>query len=157
MINALFAARPERWETYEAPLKAAFVANGLKVDLRQDFAPEDVDYINAHGTSTMMNDASETRGIHRAFGAHGNVVRVSSTKSMTGHLVAACGAVEAIYSLLACRDGVLPPTANLDRPDPECNLAHVPKVAERQLVRRAMTNAFGFGGSNGTLVVSARA
>lgn len=119
--------------------------------------PEDVDYINAHGTSTMMNDASETRGIHRAFGAHGNVVRVSSTKSMTGHLVAACGAVEAIYSLLACRDGVLPPTANLDRPDPECNLAHVPKVAERQLVRRAMTNAFGFGGSNGTLVVSARA
>jgi 3-oxoacyl-[acyl-carrier-protein] synthase II len=117
--------------------------------------PEDVDYINAHGTSTMMNDASETRGIHRAFGSHGGTVRVSSTKSMTGHLVAACGAVEAIYSLLACRDGVLPPTANLDRPDPECNLAHVRHTAERQVVRRAMTNAFGFGGSNGTLVVSA--
>ena len=119
--------------------------------------PEDVDYINAHGTSTLMNDASETRGIHKAFGSHGGVVRVSSTKSMTGHLVAACGAVEAIYSLLACRDGVMPPTANLDRPDPECNLAHVSRTAERQKVRRAMTNAFGFGGSNGTLVVSALA
>lgn len=117
---------------------------------------EDVDYINAHGTSTSMNDASETRGIHRAFGSHADTVRVSSTKSMTGHLVAACGAVEAIYSVLACRDGVLPPTANLHRPDPECNLAHVPMQAERSPVRRAMTNAFGFGGSNGTLVVAGR-
>ena len=117
--------------------------------------PEDIDYINAHGTSTSMNDASETRGIHRALGEHGRTVRVSSTKSMTGHLVAACGAVEAIYSVLACRDGIVPPTANLHRPDPECDLNHVPFEAVKMPVRRAMTNAFGFGGSNGTLVVAA--
>ncbi|HCH66814.1 MAG: hypothetical protein CL927_17660 [Deltaproteobacteria bacterium] len=119
-------------------------------------AAEEVDYINAHGTSTMMNDASETRGIHRALGSRGASVRVSSTKSMTGHLVAACGAVEAIYSVLACRDGVVPPTANLHRPDPECDLHHVPFDAVQAPVRHAMTNAFGFGGSNGTLVVAGR-
>lgn len=118
--------------------------------------PTDIDYINAHGTSTSMNDASETRGIHRAFGEHGAVVRVSSTKSMTGHLVAACGAVEAIFCVLACRDGVVPPTANLTSPDPECDLHHVPIKAARIPCRQAMTNAFGFGGSNGTLVVAGR-
>ncbi len=116
--------------------------------------PEDVDYINAHGTSTVMNDASETRGIHWALGEHARTVAVSSTKSMTGHLVAACGAVEAIYCVLACRDGRMPPTANLDRPDPECDLVHIPHTAREGRVRRAMTNAFGFGGSNGTLIVS---
>lgn len=117
--------------------------------------PSDIGYINAHGTSTLMNDASETRGIHRAFGDVAMQVPVSSTKSMTGHLVAACGAVEAIYCLLACRDGLVPPTANLDRPDPECDLLHVPHTAVARPVRHAVTNAFGFGGSNGTLVVSA--
>jgi 3-oxoacyl-[acyl-carrier-protein] synthase II len=116
--------------------------------------PEDIGYINAHGTSTAMNDKSETRGIHRAFGAHTMSVSVSSTKSMMGHLVAACGAVEAILSLLAVRDGVLPPTLNLDSPDPSCDLLHVPLVARRASIRHAMTNAFGFGGSNGTLIVS---
>lgn len=126
-------------------MRAALLDAGL--------SPEDIDYINAHGTSTPMNDASETRGIQRAFGAH--PVAVSSTKSMMGHLVAACGAVEAILCLLACREGVLPPTINLDRPDPECDLHHVAHVARAARVRHAMTNAFGFGGSNGTLIVSA--
>lgn len=118
-------------------------------------APDDIGYINAHGTSTAMNDASETRGIHRSFGAAGARVPVSSTKSMTGHLVAACGAVEAIFCLLAVRTGVLPPTINLDTPDPECSLDHIAHVARRSPARHAMTNAFGFGGSNGTLIVSA--
>jgi 3-oxoacyl-[acyl-carrier-protein] synthase II len=115
--------------------------------------PGDIGYINAHGTSTAMNDASETRGIHRAFGP-GHAAMVSSTKSMMGHLVAACGAVEAIISLLAVRDGILPPTLNLDNIDPDCALNHIPHHAIERRISHAMTNAFGFGGSNGTLVVS---
>ncbi|MEC8423292.1 MAG: beta-ketoacyl-[acyl-carrier-protein] synthase family protein [Myxococcota bacterium] len=115
---------------------------------------DSVGYVNAHGTSTPMNDASETRGIHRAFGAASAGVAVSSTKSMTGHLVAACGAVEAIFCALAVRDGVLPPTINLDDPDPECDLLHVAHSARAQPVRHALTNAFGFGGSNGSLLIS---
>jgi 3-oxoacyl-[acyl-carrier-protein] synthase II len=116
---------------------------------------EDIGYVNAHGTSTPMNDASETRGIQRCFGDHTMRVPVSSTKSMTGHLVAACGAVEAIFCLMAARTGLLPPTINLDDPDPECALDHVAHRPREARVRHAMTNAFGFGGSNGTLVVSA--
>ena len=118
--------------------------------------PEDIGYINAHGTSTAMNDASETRGIHRAFGDAAKTVPVSSTKSMMGHLVAACGAVEAILCMRAVQDGVLPPTVNLDNPDPLCDLRHIPSDALRSNIRHAMTNAFGFGGSNGTLIVSSR-
>lgn len=114
--------------------------------------PEDIGYINAHGTSTPMNDPSETQGIQRTFGSH--PVRVSSTKSMTGHLVAACGAVEAILSVLAIREGVLPPTINLDQPDPRCDLNHIQNTAEPAVIDHAMTNAFGFGGSNGSLVFS---
>lgn len=117
--------------------------------------PEDIGYINAHGTSTPMNDASETAGIHRAFGEASRSVPVSSTKSMMGHLVAACGAVELILSMLAVREGILPPTINLDTPDPACDLNHVVRVARPAKIRHALTNAFGFGGSNGSLVVSA--
>ncbi len=116
--------------------------------------PEDVGYINAHGTSTVQNDASESRGIHGAFGAAARSVAVSSTKSMTGHLVAACGAVEAIITALAVREGVLPPTINLDSPDPACDLDHVAHRPRRVAVRHALTNAFGFGGSNGSLLIS---
>ena len=118
-------------------------------------APEEIGYINAHGTSTPMNDASETAGIHRAFGAVSRSVPVSSTKSMMGHLVAACGAVELILSMLAVREGVLPPTINLEHPDPVCDLDHVAGQARQARLRHALTNAFGFGGSNGSLVVSA--
>jgi len=116
--------------------------------------PEAIGYINAHGTSTPMNDPSEAAGIHRAFGDH--PVPVSSTKSMMGHLVAACGAVEAILSVLAIREGVLPPTINLDHPDPRCDLQHVRNTAQAARIDHAMTNAFGFGGSNGSLVFSRR-
>lgn len=120
-----------------------------------DLQPEDIGYINAHGTSTAMNDASETRGIHKSFGDSALKVPVSSTKSMTGHLVAACGAVEVIFCLMAIREGVLPPTINLTDPDPVCALNHVRNKVQRAEVRHAMTNAFGFGGSNGTVIVSA--
>ena len=117
--------------------------------------PSDIGYINAHGTSTQMNDVSETRGIHRAMGASRDRIPVSSTKSMMGHLVAACGAVELIISTLALRRGLLPPTINLDRVDPGCGVDHVRHQARPSSIRHAMTNAFGFGGSNGTLIVSA--
>jgi len=111
----------------------------------------DIDYINAHGTSTPMNDPSEARGILHTFP---DSVPVSSTKSSMGHLVAACGAVEAILCVLAIRDGCLPPTINLEHPDPECALDHVANEARFTPVAHAMTNAFGFGGSNGSLVIS---
>jgi len=120
-------------------------------------APEDVGYVNAHGTSTQMNDVSETRGIRRALGAHADRVAVSSSKSMMGHLVAACGAVEAIVTLMALRHAVLPPTQNLRTPDPECDLDYVPLEARnvRGGIGLGLSNAFGFGGSNATLVLEA--
>ena len=119
--------------------------------------PEQVPYINAHGTSTVMNDLSETRGIHAALGQHAHKVAVSSNKSMFGHLVAACGAVEAISTLYSLRDGVLAPTVNLQTPDPECDLDYVPGIA-REVPGGfdvALSNAFGFGGSNATLCLGA--
>ncbi len=115
-------------------------------------APEDVDYINAHATSTPLGDVAETRAIHASFGAHARRVMVSSTKSVTGHLLGAAGGVEAIFSVLALHDGVVPPTANLDTPGEGCDLDYVPKVARRQALRSALSNSFGFGGTNGTLL-----
>jgi 3-oxoacyl-[acyl-carrier-protein] synthase II len=116
--------------------------------------PEQIGYINAHGTSTSMNDASETNGIKRCFGEHWKSVYVSSTKSMMGHLVAACGSVEAIIALLSVVHGIIPPTANLDNIDATCQLCHVPHNPIKNQISHAMTNAFGFGGSNGTLIIS---
>lgn len=115
---------------------------------------KDIGYINAHGTSTPMNDPSETRGIHKAFGEYAKTIPVSSTKSMMGHLVAACGAVEAIVCLMAVREGILPPTRNLQEPDPECDLYHIQDKAWKRDIQAAMSNTFGFGGSNGTIIVS---
>ena len=114
--------------------------------------PEDVDYINAHGTSTPMNDATETQAIKGVFGEHAYKLAVSSTKSVTGHMLGAAGGVEAIASALALYHGVLPPTAHLENPDPACDLDYIPKVARQVQARAAVSNAFGFGGTNATLV-----
>ena len=116
--------------------------------------PSDVDYINAHGTSTQQNDASETAGIHGALGSYAPQVPISSTKSMMGHLVAACAAVELIACIKAIETGVVPPTINYEHPDPACDLDYVPNEARRRQVDVALSNAFGFGGSNGTLVAA---
>jgi 3-oxoacyl-[acyl-carrier-protein] synthase II len=116
---------------------------------------EAVDYINAHATSTELGDRAETIAIKRAFGEHARKVAVSSTKSMTGHLLGAAGVVEAIFSILAIRDGVLPPTINLENPDPECDLDYVPGSARQAPVRIALSNSFGFGGTNGSLIFRA--
>ncbi|MGO1501675.1 MAG: beta-ketoacyl-ACP synthase II [Marinobacter sp.] len=115
--------------------------------------PEDVDYINAHGTSTQVGDIAEIAAVKRVFGEHADQLAMSSTKSMTGHLLGAAGAVETIFSLLAIRDGVLPPTINLDNPDEGCNLDLVPNACRKSDVRVALSNSFGFGGTNGTLIV----
>ena len=114
--------------------------------------PSTVGYINAHGTSTPYNDKSETMAIKRVFGEHARKLAVSSTKSMTGHLLGAAGGIEAIATALAIHHGVLPPTINYESPDPDCDLDYVPNQARKQDVEIALSNAFGFGGTNATLV-----
>ena len=115
--------------------------------------PEDIDYINAHGTSTKLNDKIETLSMKRAFGKHSKEVMVSSTKSMTGHLLGAAGGIEFIVCCLAIKDGVIPPTINYEHPDPECDLDYVPNVARKVNVAACMSNSLGFGGHNASLIV----
>ena len=114
--------------------------------------PEDIDYVNAHGTSTPAGDVAETVAIKRALGDHAYKVAVSSTKSMTGHLLGAAGGIEAVFSVLAIRDQILPPTINIDNQDPDCDLDYVANTARDAKIDVAMSNSFGFGGTNGTLI-----
>lgn len=115
-------------------------------------SPDQIDYINAHGTSTPLGDIAETIAVKRAFGAHAQKLAMSSTKSMTGHLLGAAGGVEAVFSSMALYEQVAPPTANLDSPDPACDLDYVPNTARSMPIRAALSNSFGFGGTNGTLI-----
>ncbi|GAQ94764.1 3-oxoacyl-[acyl-carrier-protein] synthase II [Thermodesulfovibrio aggregans] len=114
--------------------------------------PEEIDYINAHGTSTKQGDELETQAIKKVFGEHAYKLCVSSTKSMTGHLLGAAGGVEAIFTILSIYENVVPPTINLDNPDPECDLDYVPYKPKKKEIRYAMTNSFGFGGTNASLL-----
>lgn len=138
------APAPEH-EGAQRCMRAALKAAGLK--------PEDVQYINAHGTSTPFNDHHETKAIHRVFGAHARKLMVSSTKSMTGHMLGAAGGAEAIITALTISRGIVPPTINQFTPDPECDLDYVPNKARETWVDVAMSNSFGFGGTNATLVL----
>jgi 3-oxoacyl-[acyl-carrier-protein] synthase II len=115
-------------------------------------SPEVIDYINAHGTSTPAGDIAETKGIKLALGDHARRVAISSTKSMTGHMLGAAGGAEAIFTVLAIRDQVAPPTINYQTPDPECDLDYVPNEARQMRIDYALSNSFGFGGTNGTLI-----
>jgi 3-oxoacyl-[acyl-carrier-protein] synthase II len=117
--------------------------------------PDEVQYVNAHATSTGLGDVAETIALKRCFGDHAARLAVSSTKSMTGHLLGAAGVVEAIFSILAIRDQVAPPTINLDNPDEGCDLDYVPKVARQMRIDAALSNSFGFGGTNGSLIFRA--
>ncbi len=118
--------------------------------------PSEIDYINAHGTSTDLNDRMETAAIKKLFGPHAYTVAISSTKSMTGHLIGAAGAVEAIYTVLAMRRGVIPPTINLDNPDPDCDLDYTPHKPVHREIHYALSNSFAFGGQNAGLVFKRR-
>jgi 3-oxoacyl-[acyl-carrier-protein] synthase II len=114
--------------------------------------PESIGYVNAHGTSTPLGDAAETVAIKRAFGNAAKKIAVSSTKSTTGHMIGAAGGAEAIFTILALVEQVIPPTINLDNPDPACDLDYTPNVAREAKLDAALSNSFGFGGTNGTVV-----
>ena len=142
-IDSFHITEPD-WENQGRCLKLALSDAAI--------SPEDVDYINAHGTSTAINDVSETKAIKAALGEHSKKVPISSNKSMLGHLLGAAGGVEAIFTVLTIRDGIIPPTINYDTPDPECDLDYVPNIARKAKVNIALSNSFGFGGVNATLV-----
>lgn len=148
-----YAASADAYHMTQPPENGEGAALCMRRALRSaGIDPEQVDYINAHGTSTPAGDLAETRAIKQVFGEYAYRVPVSSTKSMTGHLLGAAGGVEAIFTILAIRDQVAPPTINLDNPDPECDLDYVPHTAREMKIDIAMSNSFGFGGTNSTLI-----
>lgn len=138
------AAPPEDGEGAARCMAAALRDAGLN--------PSDIDYINAHGTSTPLNDKCETLAIKTVFGEHAYKLMVSSTKSMTGHMLGAAGGIEAAFTALTLHHGIIPPTANLRTPDPDCDLDYVPLTAREARIQTAMSNSFGFGGTNGVVI-----
>ncbi|NCX94272.1 MAG: beta-ketoacyl-[acyl-carrier-protein] synthase II, partial [Gammaproteobacteria bacterium] len=141
-------------DAYHMTLPDGIGAYNAMVNALKDahLKPEEISYINAHGTSTPAGDAVESQSCERLLGAHAKKVPVSSTKSMTGHLLGAAGAIESVFSILSIRDNVLPPTINLDHPDEGCHLDYVPHTARQHKVDVVMKNSFGFGGTNATLI-----
>ncbi|MBU4153194.1 MAG: beta-ketoacyl-ACP synthase II [Proteobacteria bacterium] len=139
------AAPPEDGEGAVRCMRMALESSGL--------TPEDIDYVNAHGTSTPLNDQGETKALKTVFGDHAYKLAVSSTKSMTGHLLGGAGGIEAVFTALAVYHQIAPPTINLDNPSPECDLDYVPKTSRPMSIRAAISNSFGFGGTNAVLVV----
>ena len=139
-----------------SPMKGAWVRRErCKRALDDAKLPADgLDYINAHGTSTPLGDIAETTAVKRVFGEHARKLSLSSTKSQLGHLLGASGGVELVVSVLALRDGVVPPTINLDTPDPQCDLDYTPHEPRRRKLHTAMSNSFGFGGHNASILVS---
>src|SRR5690606_31471095 len=137
------------------PVDGAGAARCVRNALRDaGLSPDAIQYINAHGTSTAAGDLAEVSAIKSVFGDHAYKLAVSSTKSMTGHLLGAAGAVEAIFSILAIRDQVAPPTIKLDEPDEGCDLDFVPHQAKPMVIDTVLSNSFGFGGTNGSLILS---
>lgn len=139
------AAPPENGEGGMRAMQMALQDSGLM--------PEDFDYVNAHGTSTPLNDKCETLAIKTVFGDHARKLAISSTKSMTGHMLGAAGGIEAVFTALSVYNQIAPPTINLEEPSPECDLDYVPKVARKMKIRAAMSNSFGFGGTNAVIVM----
>jgi len=142
-IDGFHITEPD-WENQARCIKLALHDAGI--------SPGEVDYVNAHGTSTPLNDVTETKAIKDALGEHSRKVAISSNKSMTGHLLAASGSVEAIFTVLTITDSIIPPTINYETPDPECDLDYVPNIARKAEVNIAISNSFGFGGANAVLV-----
>jgi 3-oxoacyl-[acyl-carrier-protein] synthase II len=148
-----FGMSADAWHITSPDEDADGAARALEATLHDaGVSPDKVDYINAHGTSTYLNDKNETKAIKRVFGEHAYKLAVSSTKSMTGHLLGAAGAIEAAFSVLAIRDQVAPPTINLDNPDDECDLNYVPHTPQYMKIDYVLSNSLGFGGTNGSLL-----
>jgi 3-oxoacyl-[acyl-carrier-protein] synthase II len=136
----------ENGEGAQEAMRRAMIQAGI--------TPEDIDYVNAHGTSTSLNDASETRALKAVFGDHAYKFKVSSTKSMTGHLMGSAGSVEAVFAIKALQEQFIPPTINLHDPDPDCDLDYTPNQGVDANINHVMSNSFGFGGHNAVLVFS---
>ncbi len=148
-----YAATSDAHHVTEPCLDGRSAAQAMRLAMkRAGLEPKDIDYINAHGTSTPLNDRIETLAIKEAFGEEARRVPISSTKSMTGHLLGAGGALEAVACVMAVKEGAIPPTINLEQPDPACDLDYTPHLAKRGQVRTAASNSFGFGGHNSVLV-----
>ena len=151
---AAYSATADSYHVTQPIENGEGAAKAMQIALRKaGIAPTEVDYINAHGTSTQLNDVMETRAIKTVFNDYAYRVLISSTKSMTGHLIGCAGAAEALICIMAIQNGIIPPTINLTHPDPECDLDYVPNVARQAKVTTALSNSFGFGGHNSVLIL----
>jgi len=151
---AAYGATADSYHVTQPMENGEGAAKAMQIALRKaGIAPTEVDYINAHGTSTQLNDVMETRAIKTVFNDYAYRVPISSTKSMTGHLIGCAGAAEALICIMAIQNGIIPPTINLTHPDPECDLDYVPNVARQAKVTTALSNSFGFGGHNSVLIL----